>query len=461
LFRLILPQRYKYWRNKTMHIEALLDLINWSAFIALYIFIFGISCLLFYKSTYGIYDPAWLVPATLSMSVTVAAYLFFYEKVVSESHLIYLSLSLLAFLFGVGVTNYAQKKSVRHDAYVVTSNYGNYVQFNQLRKLLRFLQMAMIVLIISRAAFQGLPIFAENPEEMKVDVNTEGFGIITRFLGSFVSLSISTSFLLAAKKVYGNRQLVQSLVAPLIVLFSSGSKGSLIVLLVSYTACQAYLYGTDSSHRAQRPVKFLVLSVIAIVGYALLILIMRGTNESQSDPFGYALSTFGLRLLAYSDGVFYYFLNDLDKIIQFNPLEYFWDYLIAPLLALLRVINYPISLGLRISGEMFGAEKFGPNPTMFVEGFAYFGSVGGILYCALIGILFSLLRGNAFNRRYKFSTFKFARYVLFFSSAQLVAFDMLLFVGECINTALTLALLWIVLKLMSSRSTEGRLTVAS
>ena len=240
------------------------------------------------------------------------------------------------------------------------------------------------------------------------------------------------------------QQNLLGLFPPLLALLVSGSKGGLIAVLVSFTAVQAYLKGMDAEYRAPRPARILMLAAAAVLGYTFLVLLLRATGAAEGDPLLFALTTFGVRLIAFGDGVFYFFSNELHKVLSFQPLDYVWDYLLAPPLALLRLTDYPSTLGLKISGEMFGQEKMGPNPTVFVEGYAYFGGLLGPMYAACIGALFQALRSNAFSRSTRFRTWGFLWFAMLFPLAQMVAADMVLFVGEVTNALLVATLVWVI-----------------
>jgi len=439
-----------------MNISALFEHIDWQAFLTIYLGVFGLAVAMFRRCAYGAYDPAWIAVAAISVSVTLVAYLYQVEQIGAGAHVAYIALTLFAFLLGVRGTDTALRHlhPMPRALDLDTPQARRHLQ--QLRRILGLLQVLIIAMVVIRAAVQGLPILAEDPELAKVEVNAQGFGLITRLLGPSVTMGLSITFLLWAKRVFTRRRALLALLPSLLALLASGSKGGMLAVLVSFTAVQAYLMGMDATYRAPRASRVLMLATAAILGYALLVLLLRAAGAGEGDPLVFALTTFGVRLIAFGDGVFYFFVNDLHTTLSFQPLDYVWDYLLAPVLAILRLIEYPITLGLKISGEMFGQEKLGPNPTLFVEGYAYFGTVLGPVYAACLGILFQALRSNAFPRNARFTAWGFLRFAVLFPLAQAVTADMLLFVAEAINTALVAAVLWTALALRRSTRLRGR-----
>jgi oligosaccharide repeat unit polymerase len=427
-----------------MNIATLFDVIDWPVFLLIYLGVLGFAIVLFRRCAYGLYDPAWIVIAALAVAVTLVAYLYQVERIGTVAQVLYMALTLLGFLLGIRATRTVMGK-IRSRAPTIDFRQPRVRrEMLQLRRLLGFLQIMILALVAVRAVTQGLPILAVDPELAKVEVNSAGFGLITRLTSPAVTMSLSITFLLAAKGMLTRRQSLLALLPPVIALLASGSKGGLIAVLVSFTAVQAYLMGLDAQYSPPRAGRVLILAAAAIFGYALFVLLLRAAGAGEGDPLLFAFTTFGVRLIAFGDGVFYFFPNELYRVLSFQPLDYVWDNLLAPVFAMLRLIDYPTSLGLKISGEMFGQDKLGPNPTVFVEGFAYFGAVWGPVYAACIGSLFQILRSNTFSSSTQFRVWQFLWFAMLFPMAQVITADTLLFVAELINTLLVAALVWVV-----------------
>ena len=426
-----------------MNIAELLNIINWTVFLPLNFAIFLIASFLFRPLSYGSFDVGWIVVAAQSVAVTLVAYLDLSTHGYFKDHAIFISLAFLSFLLGARAAQatllYIRPRRPQRSAF---SN-DVLATLKHLSRILVFLQILIITLIMLRMSTQGLPIFAEDPEIAKVDVNSGGFGIITRILTPSITLAFSIVFLLQGLGYLRGARLFLALLPALVALLASGSKGAFLTVLVSYTAVQAYLMGYVRGYRPPSSARVVIYGAIGILGYAAVVLLLRAIGTGEDDPWLFVLTTFGVRLIAFGDGVFYYFGNDLFRTLSFNPSDYFWDYALAPLFALLRLVEYPISLGLKISGEMFGQEKLGPNPTMYVEGYAYFGALGGLFYAACLGLIFQMLRSNVFSRFSSVTFWNFIGFTLLFSLAQVVASDMLLFHAELVNSILLVSLVWL------------------
>jgi oligosaccharide repeat unit polymerase len=429
------------WRA-VVNIAELFEFMDWGAFFIMFLSVFVLGIFMFRRSSYFIFDPGWLVVFNLSISVSLAEYLYFIQKQGRADHALYLFSAFFLFLTGARVTASKPKPLFQTDTPHEVAILHDPEQINKLKQLLVCFQILIMLMLVLRASTQGLPIFAEDPEMAKVMVNADGFGLITRLMAPSVLMASSIAMLLRAYRVISLKKFFLMLVPIVLVLLSSGSKGAFISLLIAYAIVKAYLFTISEKRARSGNYTVIILFVLMIIAYAFLVLLLRGSEES--DPLFFALNIFAVRLLAYGDAVFYFFFNDLYNVISFQPYNYVWDYMLSPILAMLRLIDYPITLGVRISSEMFGIDKLGPNPTLFVEGYSYFGFVFGLLYSFLIGMLFQFLRKNAFSESVKSSAWGFLCFAAFFSLALLLPFDMILVVADIIDTIMVVSLVWIV-----------------
>jgi oligosaccharide repeat unit polymerase len=430
-----------------MNIALLLDVIDWKVFLALFLGVFLVASALFKPLSYGVFDVGWIVVATQSVGVTLVSYLYINGSSHLQPYAIFMNMAFLFFFLGAHLVQSAFTSLRPNRPPFNTESVEVGATLRLLSRILFFLQALIIALILLRASTQGLPIFYEDPELAKVEVNSGGFGLISRILNPSVTIAFSIIFLLQGFGYLRGWRLLVFMMPPLFALLASGSKGALIVLLVSYTAVQAFLFGRMREYKPPSSIKLLTYMTIGTLGYAVAVLLLRAIGTGEDDPWLFVWNTFGVRLIAFGDGVFYFFANDLVSKISFDLYDYIWDYILGPLLALVRLVDYPVSLGLKISGEMFGQDKLGPNPTMFVEGYVYFGFIGGLMYAGCLGMLFQMLRSNLFSRTRRFSAHHFINFSLMFSLSQLVASDMLLFHAELINSLLLMMMIWMAGKL--------------
>lgn len=441
-----------------MNILDLFDLIDWSSFFSIFIIIFSFAFILFRSTAYFYFDPGWLNVLALSIGVTLVEYLYLVENQGLFSHALYVVVAFVLFLSGIRIINYFTKRKlhcvdVGHLALIQSQ-----LQIQKLKKIMMLLQWLIMLMLLIRASTQGLAIFADDPEQAKVLVNSGGFGIITRILGPSITMASAIAMLLLISKLISWKRCIWMLMPVLLALLSSGSKSAFFSLLVAYVVALVYAHGTVPNFLIPRNGRIILIFIVTVVAYSFLVLLLRGASES--NPLLFAANTFGVRFLAFGDSLYYFFFNDLYNVISLQPYDYVWDFFISPVLAMSRLIDYPISLGLRISGEMFGMERGGPNPTFFVEGYVYFGYVFGLVYALLIGMVFQYLRSNVFSSSVKSTAWGFLRFSIYFSLALTLPVDMILVVADVVDAIMVMILLWFVHKFLILLADSFRLKLA-
>ena len=425
-----------------MNIADFFDLVEWQYFLLIFSLVMAVSIFLFRSCATVFYDPAWLAVLGMTTSVSLALYLGIVQKQGYIIHLLYIVAAYLMFLLGANLVQWLLRHRLSRKDLIDFDSPSSINNISTLRQILVILQFMLIALLLIRMTTQGLPILSDDPELAKVAVNTGGFGLITRLIGPTLIMSLAIVFLLGGRKMVSKRQMFLMLVPALLVLLSSGSKGALFEIIVVYVSAHVFLLGTDSSYRPNLKASFrmVLLTFIMVIGYAFLVLLIRGGGEAS--PLEFAIKTFGIRLIAYGDAVFYFFFNELYGQIIFQPIDYIWQYVLAPILAMMRLIEYPITLGRQIAIDMFGADMGGPNPTMFVEGYVYFGAVFGIVYAFLIGVLFQGLRRSFLMMQRKFNAWHYLWFSIFFALAVETPSDMVLFFGDLVNSFMAMSIVW-------------------
>jgi hypothetical protein len=105
-------------------------------------------------------------------------------------------------------------------------------------------------------------------------------------------------------------------------------------------------------------------------------------------------------------------------------------------------------------------ERGGPNPTVFVEGYVYFGYVFGLFYALLIGMTFQYLRGNVFDTSARLTAWGYLRFSILFSLAHTLPTDMILFVGEFVNAIIVFMIVWVLHQLLLLFTKNFRMCLA-
>jgi len=441
-----------------VNILDLFDEIIWSSFFTIFIVVFGFAAVLFRRCAYFYFDPGWLVVLTLSIGVTLVVYLYLFENLVLFSHVLYVSFALVLFLIGVRATHFLNYRKYYRANSCSQPMIHSPLQVKKLKQIMSILQLLIILMLLVRVATQGLAIFSEDPEMAKVLVNSGGFGLITRVIGAAVTMASAIAMLLLLSKEITGKKCIWMLMPVLFALLSSGSKGAFFSLLVSYAVALVYLRGTVPDFVIPPSGRIVALIIGAVVGYSFVVLSIRGASET--DIWQFATTILGVRFLAFGDALYYFFCNNLYTVISLQPYDYVWDFFISPVLAMFRLIEYPITLGLKISGEMFGMERGGPNPTLFVEGYVYFGYVFGLVYALLIGMVFQYLRSNVFNSSVRSTAWGYLRFSILFSLTQALAADMIIVVGDVVNAIMVMVLVWFIQKLLMLFTGKFRLKLA-
>jgi oligosaccharide repeat unit polymerase len=440
-----------------MNIHDLFQLIQWSKFLLIFAVIFGSTILIVKNNTYFYFDPAWVTILGLSIGVSLVQYLYFIEGHGEFRHALYIAAAFCSFLLGIKITAniFRRRKPIHLNSYIDIKN--NSKELKKLRVILKFLQLLLLLMLIIRASTQGLAIFAPDPEMAKVETNTGGFGLITRIVAPAIIMSLAIGFLFYTSRLITAKKLFIILIPSLLLLLSSGSKGALLSIIVAYAAALAYQVRVFQNFIIPKSGRTIAILIIFLLSYSLLVLLIRGSEET--NPMLFAATTMAVRFLAFGDAVYYFFFNDLYLKILSHPISYIWDYMVVPTFAVIRLVDYEVTLGLKISGEMFGMERGGPNPTMFVEGYVYFGIIFGLVYVFFIGVIFQYLRFSAFGAFRKFTAFNYLRFIILFGIASTVPVDMILVSSDIINSLFVLWVSWVVMKIYLLLSNDCRFSM--
>jgi hypothetical protein len=161
-----------------MNIADFFNLINWSPFLLIFGIVIGIAILLFRRCSYFIYDPAWIVVGGLSIAVTLMLYVYVVEQVRVGMLVGYVCAAFLTFLIGARGTCAILQRNAHRAHKIDFGAYRSRLQRRRLLQILFVLQVLIVLLISVRAATQGLPILADDPESAKVDVNAGAGGYL-------------------------------------------------------------------------------------------------------------------------------------------------------------------------------------------------------------------------------------------------------------------------------------------
>jgi len=383
-----------------MHINEFTQNLDVTRYISMLVGILIVNVLLFRNLAYHRYDPIWIVVMTLSFQLTTPIYAFFYDQTINKEHVIYVALALISFLIGAQISHLFLKTKWKTLSVDLRQNLQSDIirKKREQRFIYLFLTLSSFLLVLAlgvRAATVGLPIFSNNPDLEKLLVNQGGFGVLERIIEPSVNGSlILIYYLIYIKRKFTLPLLIYSL-APLTALLVSGSKGTLLTAYYTFFFTNIYIAFREHKRFTFVSLKVIVLGAIAVMGYAVFVLVTRARGTGVNNIDNFVVQSLLARFIAFSDGIYYYFQNgSLLGRLFYEPSEYIYQYWAVPLLAPLRLVAYPAqSLGNAIISTRFGGNWLGgPNPTMSVEGYVFFGFIGGAIYCFCLGILFSFCR---------------------------------------------------------------------
>ena len=423
-----------------MHIMELVAGLNIPLYVLILMTVSFLNYILFKKLTFGSFDPIWIMVMALIFNLTMALYVFFEYKSIKVGDLVYIITSFLSFVIGtysiklfMGRWHGTKEISSALSQQFVTTNDKAFI------RIFIYLSTGIMVIAFSiRAYFLGIPIFSADPEYQKVMMNKGGFGVVTRIIEPLIYCNLLLLFYARTAGLWRSKTIYVYFIIPIMILLSSGSKGSLITIYFAYFFSSTYISLKTRVTTISISFKRILPFVLVVLLYSVLVLFLRAIGTAEDNAYEFVLKTFLLRFIAYGDGLFYFFSNNLLNYINYSPLEYIWGYLIVPVGALFRLVDYQITLGLEISGIMFGIDNFGPNPTMFVEGLVYFGYIGGVVYCFILGVLFSFVRFVAVGINIRKNILRLFVFGISNLMSLAITSDMLLFAATAINNFIIL-----------------------
>jgi hypothetical protein len=241
-----------------------------------------------------------------------------------------------------------------------------------------FLLIIVIVLNVFITIKKGFIYLAEDPGEAKL-LYYQGYGLFQRINHLSAPIFAINSFYLlrANKKVL----FYLYLIVCFYLIITLGSKGSLLGIIFFYGAYYKFHRDTESIFIKRNKGKLAVLIVVLfLTSLGMFYLIFK-------DDF---LNAFVYRMIAFSDGPFYFYYGNLQEYISYSPM-----YMFDQLFVILRIhpdLQY-MGLGAKINYYYFNYYDLlnGPNPQIFVESRVLFGSFFWVMYL-MTAFLFLFLR---------------------------------------------------------------------
>ena len=279
----------------------------------------------------------------------------------------------------------------------------------------------------------GLLIFSDDPEYYKLQFSTGGLGFVSR-IAAGATLPLYFLVIWVWKKCSWVARIIPAITMMLVIALSG--KSVLISIIIVGLIVSIYKAKVLGERPHQSYGSLITLSLLAL-SFAMFILYLAYGDAVTPDGQLIILSLFleristapGLGLTTYLQNMSYF-----DGIFKGDIFVYLWNYLIVPVAAPLRLVEYVPTAGREIGIYLTGAEDYGPNLTLYGEGLIYFGPLFGWIYTFGIGCLISILRYFSVALGIRLSRIVGAiAFVYLYSAALALTTDFLVFMALSIS----------------------------
>lgn len=390
-----------------------------------------INYFLFRRLLLAFVDPIWfLVIINTTVTLTLVVYDHVMKNELFSSTVLYVISAHLAFIVGARLTRFfiVGKLSLE---YLQTPK----VNIADPRRAATILKVSTIFLLFIAAYYvaTGLPALSSDPELARVLARKGGGGVVARLFNVFCYLNLTLWFYCRLQKIRVG--LVWSFLGiglPLFLLIFVGAKASLLLVYIGLFYVSYYV-AFEKGRRFNFSSKYFFITTGAVLCVSFVLLFVRAGEAGASDSVEFATLQLAGRIAFSGIGAAHYFSTYIAELNNFDFFDYIYQYLMLPLFGPLRIFDYAPTVGSMLAVSMTGDDTFGPNPSMYVEGAIYFGRIFGVVYCAALGVVFSVFR--YFPLRFR-SLPAFIRVILFSFGNMLImsmTYDMILFIGDLVN----------------------------
>ncbi|MCU1323320.1 MAG: hypothetical protein JWM43_2969 [Acidobacteriaceae bacterium] len=302
-----------------------------------------------------------------------------------------------------------------------------------LKFLLGFLGIAIILANLYLGATAGFPLLSSNPTDAKQTVYAGGLGLIRRLdMGPYTFFCAGCALLIVTNN--SRRFAVSILALATSLVIFSGGKSVFLPLLFALTFAVSHK-GICPSEAFRKKVK---KTSFIILGAGLSVALIVTTKEHGG--IGGGVQNFLLRLLLAGDVILYYYpRREIIKALVDANLLGFLQNAFADTMGLLRISQYSLPLGSLI----LGSEEGGPNVQYFIAADLFFRPIAGCMYSFVIGCCIAMFRNGFFHTRSNSAMVIAMRLFL-----ALIAFDLAteagMFVTEVFITLVCIAPLYVV-----------------
>lgn len=421
--------------------------INIIVFVQIFIATFVINALLFRKLLFNLLDPIWLlVIFNSSTTITLLLYEYFESKTISLITISFIILCQLLFICGAYATKYIilsnQPSINKFGAQNPKANFKYNWERAFIINCLIFISSTLFIIFCIRAvSAQGLSLLSEDPELARVQSSRDGGGLLTRLINPLLYCNLVFWFYAQRIKIQMPRLIKYfSILIPFIITLFTGSKAAFLFFYIAYFNVYCFVAYENNVKFIVRA-KYIVSTICIILIFSFATMYIRAASTdataNYASPFEFAFYQLLYRIFMAGSGAQHFFTSDLLNSLDLSIIDYFRSYILIPFFAPFRLIPYEQTLGSILAISMVGDDVFGPNPSMYMEGRVYFGYLGGIAYCFVLGSIFSMFRYSGLigtgHNLLQLLFFCIGNYLITF-----MTYDMILTYGEITNFILVI-----------------------
>ncbi|WP_179415477.1 O-antigen polymerase [Mucilaginibacter sp. E4BP6] len=360
--------------------------------------VFFIYYMLLRKYIFFWFDPLLIYLIYNSFSIAFVLFLYFGDQRIKPFYLVTFLLSTVGLLLGLIVGSKRGLKKLNQTNFINENIYNHYDLVFDF-----FLMISIIITIGSNLlmliSVGTLPILSADPSVAKVVLYTGGWGLVRRI--DLVSVNFIFSIALLkifhpVNKISTYKKLFYwlSIAIGILILFTMGSKSSLVGILNSFfgVAIINLFFGNNifKHLKSDRNIKLIKTfgKYFLIAGFAYMFLVIAKSGVETS-----AGNTFITRLVGSGDTFYFFYAYDLYDNFKLGPTDFIM-HIINPILGFLRIAPYEYPLGAYMLNYAFGTplDSFGPNAQHHIEGLLYFGKVGAFFYSFFLGAIIGTVR---------------------------------------------------------------------
>ncbi|WDF62894.1 O-antigen polymerase [Flavobacterium sp. KACC 22763] len=354
--------------------------------------------LLYRKYIQSIFDPFFLIVSISGLSTSTVFFLYFNSAISDELFYRFICTEL-AFFAGFFLL-----KPIKFDNYLKNRNIKISNTFNEKFTSILFYLSSLLHIFFQLLTYivVGIPILLDS--RMSTFAGGSGFGFVGRLLEV---VSVVGTFILLYRVFYckeiskmGKLYNYLYLFSVIIFLLLSGNKTNLIFLVYYLFFLNLFMLKIKGNSVAgvikkiSKFQKILILSSIPLIFVVMYVQLVNSGSESEDSP----LLALGQRIISFGDIYYMTFPDNVIRIMNHDSglLQLFKD----PL-GMLRIVSWeklPLDCGVEIYQYHYpNGTLSGPNARYNYFAILYFGTLGQIIYCFILGLITSFMRNTFFK----------------------------------------------------------------